>query len=332
MKKYACLLFFGLLLNGCDDGDLTVDTIDFEDVTSISCDTTSTLIYKLKSQESLLLQLPSGSIKNIPTTIGDTLTYDIDNSSYRVVYRAYDGTVAKENICGIIPPKTPNVTEEWIGKSGKIVIATSAVYKSPAPEDGHTEITGYSHNIVFRNITFLKPQEQVEKEYIFGDYLSSVTPVVVTVPDETADYCSEQKKVYNNNLSNSLVLENFDAAALFINEDTPTGKPRTSLINAATTTTATLNNLYYRTYNGNLPTSPKDYYCVTLTPTTPTVKDTWVGETGVANVSGVIEVTTTHTNNVYKHTVVLKNAKLKKGNSIFNLATTFVLGTVTIVI
>jgi hypothetical protein len=328
MKKYASLLLFALLLNGCDDGDLTVDTIDFATVTSTSCDTTSTLIYKLKSQESLLLQMPAQSIKNIPTTPGDTLTYDINNSTFRFVYRAYDGVVAKENICGTIPPKTPNVIEEWYAKDGKILIATTPVYKSPAPDDGHTEITGYSHNIIFRNITFMKPQEQVEKEYVFGDYQSTVTPVVVTVPDETAEYCSDQKKVYNNNLSNSLVIENFDAVNLFINKDTPTGVPRTSLINI----NATTNNLYYRTYKGNLPTATKDYYCVNTTPTSPVVSDTWVGKAGEANVSGIIEVTTTSSNKVFKHTIVLKNVTLQKGSSTFKLATVFNLGTVTIVV
>lgn len=330
MKKYASLLLFALLLNGCDDGDLTVETIDFDEVTSTSCDAlTNTLIYKLKPQESLLLNMLPDKILNDQTLEGKPLIYPIDNVNYRVVYRAYDGTVAKENICGAIPPKTPNVTEEWFASGGTIEIVTTQVNKTPAPTDGHTEIVGYNHSIVFKNITFEKPSgPQVEEEYIFGDYLTSVDPVVVSFLEPgNAKYCSDFKKVYNNNTSNSLVIENFDSANLFKNEDTLPGQARTGLINS----TATTNNLYYRTYTTNLPTPTQGYYCQEKTPTSPIVKDTWVGVAGVTNVSGIIEVTTTSVNKVFTHKVVLKNVTLQKDNSSFKLATEFLLGDVTVV-
>jgi len=331
MKKYASLLLFALLLNGCDDGDLTVETIDFDDVTSTSCDPlTNTLIYKLKEQESLLLNMPADKIINEPTAEGKPLVYTIDNVDYRVVYRAYDGVVAKENICGAIPPKTPNVTEEWIGlEGGKIEITTGAIYKDPAPADGHTEIVGYNHNIIFTNITFSKPEgPQVVPIYTFGDYKTQVTPVVVSFLDpDDAKYCPDFNKVYNNNTASSLVIENFDTKNLFINQDTPVGKPRTSLINLTDKT----NNLYYRVYKTNLPTPTKGYYCQEKTPSDPPVVETWAGVTGVTNVSGIIEVTTTSSTGVFRHQVVLKNVELKKGNSTFKLATTFILGTVVVV-
>ncbi|WP_431244867.1 hypothetical protein ACQ9BO_11905 [Flavobacterium sp. P21] len=127
------------------------------------------------------------------------------------------------------------------------------------------------------------------------------------------------------------MIENLDKN-LIVNTDTPIGQPRKSLINISSGTPAVIsNNVYYRTYNTNLPEITKDYYCTNTTPTSPTVKDTWVGVTGVANVSGIIEVTTTHSQKVYKHKVVLRNASLKKGNNTFKLATEFVLGTVTTV-
>ncbi|WP_051234424.1 hypothetical protein [Flavobacterium denitrificans] len=332
MKKYASLLFFALLLNGCDDGDLTVETIDFDDVTATSCDpATNALIYKLKPQESLLLQMPANSLKNEPTTT-DTLAYNIDNSNFRFFYRAYDGAVSKPNVCDAIPPSTPNINEEWYALSGKIQIATKAIYLDPAPADGHTEITGYNHNITLRGVSFSKPGPvQVQDKYPFGDFKTSVTPVVVAFTDEVAKYCDVQLKVYNNNLSNSLVIENLDKT-LIQNVDTPIGQPRKSLINLSTGSPAVIsNNVYYRTYNNNLPEITKEYYCTTTTPTTPTVKDTWVGVTGKANESGIIEVTTTHSLKVYKHKIVLRNTSMKQGNSTFKLATEFVLGTVTTV-
>ncbi|MFH7015096.1 hypothetical protein [Flavobacterium sp. FlaQc-47] len=329
MKKYASLLLFALLLNGCDDGDLTVDTIDFDDtsITSQSCDPlTNNLIYRLKPQESLLIQLPDDKIINDPTLEGKPLIYDIDNSTYRVVYRAYDGTVATANICGAIPPTSPKVTQEWQATAGQIVITTTPITDNTAT-DGSTKITGYNHNINFKNITFLKPSgPQVQEEFSFGDYQTTVTPVVVTFSDENADYCPDTKKIYNDNTVSSLVLENI--ADLIVNEATPTGTPRTSLINLNGTT----NKLYYRTYSGGLPVDTKSYFCTEKTPTTPAVLDTWVGQDGQANVSGIIEVTTTNDLKVFRHKIVLRNATLQKGNSTFKLATTFVLGTVTVVV
>ncbi|WP_264551463.1 hypothetical protein [Flavobacterium sp. N2038] len=326
MKKIASLILFALLLNGCDDGDLTIETVDFSEITATSCDpVANTLIYKLKPQESLLLQMPENSLKNNPTN-KDTLTYNIDNTSFRVFFRAYDGVISKSTICDAIPPASPKVSDEWYATGGQIRIATKAVYKDPPPEDGHTEIVGYNHNIIFRGITFSKPGPKLTNdELVFGDYQTTVTPaVVVAFTDEVAKFCDVQLKVYNNNSSNSLVIENLDKE-LIKNENTPPGTPRTSLINLNGTT----NNVFYRMYNSNIPEPVKDYYCTNLTPTSPTVKETWVGVAGVQNVSGIIEVTTTSSLKVFKHKVVLRNVTLKKENSTFKLATEFVLGTVT---
>ncbi|OMQ13461.1 hypothetical protein [[Flexibacter] sp. ATCC 35103] len=325
MKKYASLLLFALLLNGCDDGDLKVDTIDFDDtsIVSQSCDPlTNNLIYRLKSQESLLIQLPNDKIINDPTPTNTPLIYNIDNTTYRVVYRAYDGTVATANICGAIPPTSPKVTEEWQATAGQIVIVTTQ--QATTADDGSTKITGYAHNISFKNITFLKPSgPQVEEEFSFGTFNTTVTPVVVSFSDENADYCPDTKKIYNDNTVSSLVLENL-ADGLIVNEATPTGTPRTSLINANGA-----NKLYYRTYSGALPADTKSYFCIEKTPTTPAILDTWFGQDGQVNVSGIIEVTTTNDLKVFRHKVVLRNATLQKGNSTFKLATTFLLGTVT---
>ncbi len=88
MRKYAYLLLFALLLNGCDDGDITVETVDFKDVTADACNlTTNELIYKLKSQESLLLQLAPGTLLNEPTPVGDPREFSINNDgNFRLVY------------------------------------------------------------------------------------------------------------------------------------------------------------------------------------------------------------------------------------------------------
>lgn len=329
MKKYASLLLFALLLNGCDDGDLTVDSVDFENITPQTCDpTTNTLIYKLKPQEALLLQLPPGSIINDPTLDGAPLIYNIDNNgngSYRYLYRAYDGAVATANICNLIPPKTPNVTQEWLAIAGVIEITTLQV-EDTDETTGSSKVTGYNHNINFKNVTFLKPDglKQVEPQIAYGVLQTTVTtPVVVNFTDENAGYCATYKKIYNDNGISSLVIENLDPS-LIVNTPTPVGTPRTSLINLNNT----MNKVYYRAYSGTLPLETSEYFCTEKTPTSPPIADSWYGKDGLANVSGIIKVTTSTEGGVFRHRVVLENAVLRKGNSSFKLGTSFLLGTV----
>ncbi|MBS7232978.1 hypothetical protein KHA90_18310 [Flavobacterium psychroterrae] len=319
MKKYASLILFALLLNGCDDGDLTVDTIDFDDttITSQTCDPlTNNLIYRLKPQESLLIQLPDDKIINDQTIKDQPLVYDIDNSLYRVVYRAYDGTVATANICGAIPPTSPKVTEEWQATAGQIVIISQQNTDNTAT-DGSSKITGYTHNIAFRNITFLKPSgPQVEEEFNFGNFVTAYTSPS-TIYTNPVQQCSNTKQIYNFNTTSALTIDNIDPL-LIVNEITPTDKPRTGLINATT------NKVLLRSYiNGTLTQS---YFCGSTIPSSPAVNETWIAQNGSEGQSGIIQVTTTKVLNTYTHNIVLKSVKLVKGNSSFNLATNYILG------
>ncbi|WP_433829425.1 hypothetical protein [Flavobacterium anhuiense] len=326
MKKYAALLLFALFLNGCDDGDLTVDEIDFEDIAEgQACDaTTNALLYKLKPQEALLLQMPEGSIKND----NSTYSYPINSSTYRVVYRAYDGAITKENICGTIPPSIPKVTEEWLGLDGTIEI-TSIQKDAPTNKDNPdlgTRITGYQHTIVFKNITFQKPTgKQTEPKFEFGIYNTTVTPADLTFrtnPNGSAYECDDIKRVYNYNLSFYLSIDDIDPKLLV--NDVTDDKPRTSLISS------TQNKVFYRTAKAETGSITPAFICANVQPASPVIEETWTGVAGKENESGIIEVTTTSSPNalgtVYTHTIVLKNVTLQRGNSTFNLGTNFLLG------
>jgi hypothetical protein len=336
MKKYASLIFLAFLLNGCDDGDLTVDQINFDSVTPVSCSTatedqTNTgpkILYKLKPQEAFILQLPKANgLINDP----GVYTYDIDangNGQYRVLYRAYNGTVAKDNICGTIPPSSPNVTEEWIGTAGKIEIST-AQYAEPEDVNGATRISAYNHTITFRNITFLKPSgPQVQAEFDFGVYKVDVPKADLTFQNTDtgeAFKCDDNKKIYNYNASFTLTVENLDPA-LLVNEATPPNQPRSQ---AVTTTT---NKVVYRNFvNGSGSITNTYNFCTDQIPTLPLLNETWIGADTDANRKATIEVTTEKIgDDTFIHTVVLKYVKLTKDQSFFQLGNSFLLGKITV--
>ena len=308
MKRVVSLLVFVLLLNSCDDGDLIQEDISFEDVTTQNC-TKNDIIYKLKDNEALILEVVGFTF---PT---ETKSQELDiSTSNRVLYRFYNGAVNSSTICETIPPASPIVVDQWTTSGGKIVINTTAV-KTTNTTDNSTKITGYNHNITFKNITFVKSDgTQVYETFPFGDYVISATPLPFAF-NKTLEQCNSTKQLYDYNSNEALILD-IDPT-LIVNEVTPLNTPRTGLISN------TKNKLTYRLFSGLLTGA---YFCNSTFPTTPAVSEEWIAVAGVANESGIVEVTTTTLGTGFKHTVVLKKAKMKKGSSDFILGDNYIYG------
>lgn len=314
MKRILGLLVLVMLLNGCDDGNLVLETINFEDATTQSC-STNNILYKLKEKEALLLEIPTSSFINEPTEIGTPTEITIGGSN-RVFYRFYNGTVAANNICETIPPATPSVTDQWTATGGTIQIITTAI-KTTNTNDNSTRISGYNHNIVFKNITFAKANgTQVYETFPFGNYVTTATSLPFGF-DKTLERCTVNTTnlLYNYNSSETLTL-NIDPS-LIINAVTPLNASRTGLIGSST------NILTYRLYTGLI---TGGYFCNTSIPTTPVVSQEWNAIAGVSGISGIVEVTTTTSGTAFKHTIILKKATLKKGNSDLSLGDSYIYG------
>ena len=308
MKRILSLLAFTLLLNSCDDGNLTQENISFDAVPVQKC-TTNQLLYKLKDNESLIFEATG---INFPTETS-TQTLEISGSN-RVFYRFYSDKVTSATICESIPPANPTVTDQWTASGGKIVINTTAV-KTNDTKDNSSRITGYNQNITFKNITFNKTNgTQVYETFVFGDYIvnTNALPLAFT---KVLKQCPSTKQLYDKNSSEALILD-IDPS-LIVNVATPLNTPRTGLISD------TKNKLTYRLFSGLL---TDDYFCNTTFPANPPVLEEWIAVAGVANTSGIIEVTTTVFGNGFKHTVVIKKGKMKKGNSDFLLGDNYIYG------
>lgn len=309
MKRFLGILICTIALGGCDDGDLIVDKIDFSAVEAQSC-TTNNLIYKLNENESLILKVPAATFTNNPTVPGVPITLNIDATN-QVVYSFYNGKVASGNICDVIPPATPTINSQWKASSGKIEIVVTANKKLDETNNS-TRITGYNNNIVFKNITFDKGNgtSQFYETFTFGDYTKTIDPLPFAF-NGLLNICSNGQ-VYGFSPSESFTL-NIDSA-LIANEVTAPNTPRTGVIGA------TVNKLVYSLFTNGV-VSP-DYFCQATVPLLPTVSQEWLGKIG-----GIIEVTTTTNGpNVFKHVIILKNVTLVKGNSNFQLGTSYKYG------
>jgi len=313
MKLFLVLFTCAFILSSCDDGDLTVDNLDFEAASSQRC---GNIIYKLTETEALIIEIPEEtSFVNEPTLPGVPRLVEI-NATNRVVYRAYNGPVASANICATIQPATPVVTEEWNATSGTIEITTTAVKTQNTVLIGGEKISSYRHSIIFRNITFAKPNGvQVYESFVFGDYSKPATSLPFNF-DDTVEKCAASNIVFNYVGSESLTLD--IAPELLVNEITPLGQPRIALI------TSTLNKLTYTLYTSGPLSS--DYFCTTPIPSLPTISQQWVGVDGVEGISGIIEVSTTTNGTGFLHEIHLKKVTLIKGNSDFLLADDYLFG------
>jgi hypothetical protein len=89
-----------LYLNGCDDGDLIQEDINFQDIATTSC---TTIIFQTKEKKHYLdtqkFFVNEPSLTDAPTTI------DINNSNRCLPL--YNGIVSTNNICETIAPLAP---------------------------------------------------------------------------------------------------------------------------------------------------------------------------------------------------------------------------------
>ncbi len=314
MKRILAILSVLLFITSCDDGNLTVDVIDFSTVPAQKC-SLKDVIYKIKDSEMLLLEIPASTFTQNQTLDNAPVEVAI-NATNKVTYRKYDGIVSQNNICPTLPDGTPNVTEQWTATDGTIQIKATAI-KTTNTTTNATKITGYNYYIVLKNVTFQKPSgPQVYETFVFGNYATTITPLAFGFDtDADKSTCSaSDDRIFNFNGSEAIVFDSTNFSTLF--ENTATSTPRTALISSE-------NKLTYKLFNNTVNNA---YFCATTTPATPLLTQEWNAVNGVEATSGIIEVTTTTSGTSFLHTIHLKRVTLKKGNSDFSLGDDYIFG------
>ncbi|APA65386.1 MULTISPECIES: hypothetical protein [Maribacter] len=145
MKKYLLLGSLFLLL-ACDDGDLQIETVDFDSIDEIEfCDeitvNVENVVFKINDDEALILTLASSLIQNSATT---TDRESAVPGSSQVTYRIFSETVTSSYFCDSPPPITPTVSEEIEAEGGTIFVTTTT-----------ENDTLFTHTIQLSGVTFL---------------------------------------------------------------------------------------------------------------------------------------------------------------------------------
>lgn len=145
MKK---MLFFAtlVLLLSCDDGDLQIETIDFDSVDPQTCEIATVdtkIFFKINDDEALILELESGKLLNEAST--DTIESTIGSGS-TLTYRLFSDGVTSTYFCSDIPETTPAVTSEIEAKSGTVRINTVGA---------ETDTVSFEHTIQLSDVSFV---------------------------------------------------------------------------------------------------------------------------------------------------------------------------------
>lgn len=143
MHKYLGVLFMFVFFTSCNDGDIIVTTFDFEDQELSLCGTgTNKVLYNIKNDnifETISFTLSSSQLssleKVLATNTGQPITIQLTGSN-EIIYRTYDGEVPANYFCGVIPPSSPKVKEEFKSVGGTVVINTIAIDETDHDKDG----------------------------------------------------------------------------------------------------------------------------------------------------------------------------------------------------
>lgn len=151
----------------CGDGDLQVETLDFDGVNIQFCESSatvsSTLFFKLNSDEALILELQSGLLKN---EVSAAVISSAVPGQSEITYRLFSGTISKNYFCDDIPPSTPTVIQELEAVSGEILITTV---------QSETDSTAFEHTIELSGISLLNENGERITDLSINDFGSITT-------------------------------------------------------------------------------------------------------------------------------------------------------------
>lgn len=141
--KYITIICILVTLFSCDDGNLQIETLDFDSVAIQDCGdiaiSKSNVLFKISDDEALILSLPSGLLKNEVTT---TPTSSAVPSGSQIKFRIFSDNVSQNYFCDEIPPTSPTVIDEISATGGEVLITSTTI----------DSIT-FTHNIALSGIS-----------------------------------------------------------------------------------------------------------------------------------------------------------------------------------
>jgi hypothetical protein len=137
----------------CDDGDLNIETLDFDSVTLQTCEavsiTQTNILFKLSNNEALIMILGANVLKKEVGVVDLEITAA---TSTKIIYRIFSAAATKNYFCDVVPLVLPVVIEE--------IIASQATIRITTIEAGTVAKPTFEHKIAITKITLETAQGQ----------------------------------------------------------------------------------------------------------------------------------------------------------------------------
>lgn len=129
-NSFIMILFLPLFIS-CDDGDIIVTTLDFDDIGLELCgDDEVKVLYQINNDEifeSISLRTTNNTLSDLANVLSTdeepVIEFSLDQNN-KIVYRTFDAAVPSDYFCNAIPPSSPNVLEELESVGGEVTITT----------------------------------------------------------------------------------------------------------------------------------------------------------------------------------------------------------------
>jgi hypothetical protein len=125
MKRKLSTTFISSLLLGliifmaCDDGDVAVQSFDFEDQPLSYCDSDQSILFYVRNSSGTEAVLADLTVNLNNLLNPGILNYDLAGNTNNATYRIFDAAAEPEYFCSAIPPTSPNVVEQYTAISGR---------------------------------------------------------------------------------------------------------------------------------------------------------------------------------------------------------------------
>ena len=169
MKQILIILFLSIFFQACNDGDIIVNTFNFNDVPLKTCgDVGNYVFYKENTQAYESLSLRLGTSDSLYKTQGTKIYELADNTNY-VNYRSYDGPLGNNYFCSSIPPTSPTVEVNYLAVSGRAeVIVTFEIEPAPKPSNegylGNRAAIKKSVQVILKDLVLVSGDKQIIQE------------------------------------------------------------------------------------------------------------------------------------------------------------------------
>ncbi len=116
---YIYILISLAVFSSCDDGDVAVQSFDFEDQSLSYCDNDQSILFYVRNSSGTEAVLADLTVNLTNLLSAGVLSYELSGNTNNVAYRIFDTSADPDYFCSAIPPTRPMVIDELVAISGR---------------------------------------------------------------------------------------------------------------------------------------------------------------------------------------------------------------------